>query len=159
MREARPYSLEHFQRDAFGLVDDQMEFNERTLAAAVRQELAGLALSTLDSMGLLAIADALDNDLAEWKLQLVAEKTGGRKLHHHQIAQDRTADEVFILVMTETARLGKRESAISLACVKFGISRSTVFKLIRGASARHKRMQEVFDALGIHPSSPNNSEN
>ena len=155
----QPHSLELFQRDAFGLIDDPMDFDEMTLGKALRITINNLNLDRRKSIGLLAIADALDNEHAEWRLRLVASKPGARRLHHHNVARDQMESDVFVFLETETLRLGKREAAIISTRAMFGIARSEVFRMAKSARERNAWLHELFTSLGWPKKSPSKDGN
>lgn len=155
----QPHSLELFQRDAFGLIDDPMDFDEITLGKALRLTIDELNLDQRQSIGLLAIADALDNEHAGWRLRLFASKPGARQLHHHNIARDKMESEVLVFLEQETARLGKREAAVSSARARFGIARSEVFRMAKSARERDAWLSALFISLGWPKKSPGKDGN
>lgn len=122
------YSLELFQRDVLGLDNESMDFDEATLANALRRYIDRLSLEPIDAFMIHAFADALDNREAAWRLTLKGFRTGPVRLVHQRL--ERRHSNLSLHQFVERRRMEglQAKAAISLASEHFAISQATVYR-------------------------------
>ena len=141
LEKPEPFSLELAQRDLLNLLDEEMDFSERSLANALR-EIANseeLQIPEIDRGAynfLKALADALDNDRAEWSLALARSKKGPFKSPSDAARQHSRDAWTQAMVMHLVDGGMKTEAAVAEVAGQQGWSRASIFKSI-------KRMREL----------------
>ena len=122
------YSLELFQRDVLGLQNESMDFDEATLAEALRRYIDRLELEPIDAFMIHAFADALDNKEAVWRLTLKGFRTGPVRLVHQRLERQHSNLSLQQFVERRRNEGMQAKAAISLASEHFAISQATVYR-------------------------------
>jgi hypothetical protein len=132
----RPFSLENAQRDLLGVFDEPMPFNTATLGSALREIADNVPeIKTSEWRFLRAVADALDDPAAEWRLSL-ARTIRGKFIPPDQHVEQEERDALIGYWMDKgLEKYGKQEAAIADVAARLSISRATIF------AALHRRRE------------------
>ena len=143
------YDLELFQRDVLGLIYEEMDFSEASLARALRFYIDSLQIQTDDIAMLNVFADALDNRSAIWKLELRGHRPGPRQLLYNQSVRYKSNFALYLEVKLRLEEGLQPKAAISLAAEKFGVSRPTVYRRLREHELEIKRVDAAVQKFSL----------
>ncbi len=120
-------------------------FSEKSLAVALRKLATDCReQGHLPDGALLAIADALDRDDAEWKLIIKRNKTGKKLPFVDKLRMRERDDRIARVVHYKMLADSKMESAVAHASEVFGVSRAVIFQSIKRESTREQHMRRLL---------------
>lgn len=124
------YHLEYAQRDFRGITDEDMDFNEETLAQVIDEII--LESNCLPHMVFLrAMTRALRGTDSAFRLRLFHKKRGKFKSSADQAAEMEYRQRIYMHVLHRQGEGDPKEAAVADASAHFGISRATVFRLMK----------------------------
>lgn len=149
-----PFSLELAQRDFHGLLDEEMPFDEGSLAEAIRLSLSEIEMDVGHRNFLKALADSLDNPRAEWKLALAHNKPGKFRSPAHSAQQHYRDRWIDASLQRYKSKGMKTEAAVALLSEQNGWSRASIF----GSLKRVREIERWVKELDLKPSPPRQSK-
>ncbi len=139
--------LELIQRDYFGLLDNEMEFSEASLAACIRQISHELPKTTLAAFFLNGIANALDSEESPWQLKLSRKKWAGRFQPVSHSNTERARWALSALEYYEADGWPTEAAIAKVAELLGGMSRASAFKIVKEGREIQKEIDEILARL------------
>lgn len=131
--------MELIQRDFFGLLDDEMEFSEASLAVCLREIADDFPPYSNGGYFLDGLANVLDSEASPWKLTLTRKKWAGKYRPVSDCQIEKALWALDALKIYEE-KGWPTEAAISKIGEHLNLGRSTIFKLIKEG----KRLEKLF---------------
>lgn len=146
--EQEPFDLQSAQRELYGLWTEQMDFDEASIAKALR-DIAEHENLIIQKLGfgafnfLVALADALEDRRAEWKLTLSRSKRGPFKSLGEHVRDYVREEQVESMYRQLTEEGVKGEAAVAIIRERTGQSRATIFKSVKRIRACPRIPDEI----------------
>ena len=138
--------LELIQRDYFGLLDNEMEFSEASLAVCLREIAEDNPRGSLANYFLHGLANTLDQHDAPWQLKLSRKKWAGKFRSVSESNSERALWALSALKFYE-AEGWPTEAAIAKVGERLGgLSRASTFKMVKEG----RRLQKLFDGFPLN---------
>ena len=132
--------LELIQRDYFGLLDNEMEFSEASLAVCIREIAKDQPRGSVANYFLNGLANTLDQPDAPWQLKISRKKWAGKFRSVSESNSERALWALSALEFYEAEGWPTEAAIVKVGERLGGMSRASTFKMVKEG----RRLQKLF---------------
>lgn len=136
--------LELIQRDYFGLLDEEMEFSEASLAVCLREIASEQPKHSLATFFLNGVANALDSTESPWQLKLSRKKWAGKFRPVSHSSAERARWALWSLEHYESKGWPTEAAITQVAENLGGMSRASAFKIVKEGREHRQKIAEIL---------------